>query len=250
MNGSRNNPLRQLLGAKGEPMKQVEMPKVAICVASGDMVHTEFAACMYQMGVLNGAANGLPFIPTAYLGVQGSLVVRNRNECIEQAQKLGVDYVLFLDSDMVFPGWTLRRLLSHEKDIVGGTYLQRNPPHNMLGIWAEGTVLTNDRIHAIDALPAGCLLIKLSVFDKMAKPYFRTPAYEADEHGPARIQGEDYYFCEQAAKLGHQIWLDVVLTFELGHMGKNMVKPQIQPQMMVDAVANHAEVSDGQAAIH
>lgn len=260
MNGSMNGAKRLLDRFTKKPelrrvaeMTQVQMPKVAICVPSGDMVHTEFALSLAQLQTMNGAVQGMPHIPTALINTRGSLVVRNRCEAIDHAVKLGVDYVLFLDSDMVFPGWTLRRLLSHEKDIVGASYLQRDPPHRMLGLWAPDAVLTSDRPHEVIALPGGCLLIKLSVFEGMAKPYFRTPAFEADGEQAAHIQGEDYYFCEQAAKLGHQIWLDVGLTAELGHVGKQIVRVQAQgqppePQPAEPPRPPQEEVSDGQAA--
>jgi hypothetical protein len=252
MNGPKNGAARLLERFK-KPQKMVEnpMPKVAICVPSGDMVHAQFSHCLYQLGVFNGAVNGMAPIPTALIGVQGSLIVRNRNECIEHAQRLGVDYVLFLDTDMVFPGYVLRRLLSHEKDIVGCTYRQRNEPRKVLGVWPDGMVLSTDKLHEVNALPGGCMLIKLSVFAEMTKPYYRTPAIEADEQGPARIQGEDYYFCDQADRLGFQVWLDAGLSMELGHVGSEIVRIEVQPQMVMEPVAAaNEEVSDGQASVH
>lgn len=248
MSGHRNGAARLLdrLTKKPMAMQEVPMPKIAICIPSGDLVHTEFALSLAQLCVMSGAVQGLAHIPIALINTRGSLIVRNRNEAVGHAQKLGVDYILFLDSDMVFPGWTLRRLISHEKDIVGASYLQRDPPHKMLGVWESDKELSSDKLHSVTALPGGCLLIKLSVFDGMVEPYFRTPAYEASGDDPAHIQGEDYYFCEQAAKLGYEIWLDVMLTLELGHVGKQVVRAQVQPQMVMPVAASE-EVPDGQA---
>lgn len=207
--------------AKREP---ATAPKVAICVPSGDTVCKGFAMALAAMTYVCGPREEALSIPIALVGVEGSLIVRNRCEAVAQAQALQVDYLLFLDSDMQFPPATLRRLLSHEKDIVGATYVQRDPPHLLLGQWMPDTLLTSDRLHEVLALPAGCLLIKLSVFEGMAMPYFRTPAFEADGDAPAHIQGEDYYFCQVARERGHQIWLDVALSSQIGHIGKTVSK--------------------------
>lgn len=217
------------------------LPRVAICVPSGDTVHKGFAMALAAMTYWSGAHHGMQAIPIALVGTEGSLIVRNRCEAIAQAQGLQVDYVLFLDSDMQFPPFTLRRLLGHEKDIVGCTYVQREEPHRTLGKWAEGAVLTTDQLHSVDALPAGCLLIKLSVFDGAVRPYFRTPAHEAQGDDPEWFQGEDYYFCEQAKARGHEIWLDVELSMQLGHIGRKV------NSIAVQSVAQLEEVSHGQA---
>ena len=253
MNGSNshNAALPRLLNNKAQPLKPVPMPKVAVCVPSGDMVHKGFAMCLFALGYMSAQHGDMPGIPCAIVGTEGSLVVRNRNESVRHARELGVDYLLFLDSDMTFPNWTLRRLLSHEKDIVGATYLQRDPPHRLLGVWDQGLQLTTDRLHKVDALPAGCLLIKMSVFDSMVEPFFRTPAFEATADTPAHIQGEDYYFCQQAGLAGIDVWLDAALTMELGHVGKQLVKIQAQPEVPEVAANEQAEVPDGQAlALH
>jgi hypothetical protein len=222
------------------------MPRVAICCPSGDMVHKGFAMSLFAMGIYSSGFGDMVQIPMAGIGIEGSLIARNRNQAIAQAQKLGVDYALFLDSDMKFPMGTLRRLLGHKKDVTGGTYIQRDEPHRLLGKWPDGTQLTSDRIHEVDALPGGCLLIKMSVFEGMTKPYFRTPAFEASDDDPEWIQGEDYYFCEQAKRLGYSIWLDVALSMELGHIGCKV--NTIAVQQAPNAANETTEANHGQAA--
>ena len=241
MNGPKNGALSHL-------PKQEPMPKVAICIPSGDTVHKHFAMCLAAMTYMTGPHGDIPAIPIALVGVEGSSIARNRNNAVKRAQGLGVDYLLFLDSDMIFPIWTLRCLLAHDVDIVGATYPQREPPHKLLGLWADDAVLTSDRIHQVMALPTGCLLIKMSVFDRMVKPYFRTPAHEGED---ADLQGEDYYFCEQAHNLGIGVWLDPLLTLEMGHIGRQVVKVQADEIAEPIAAANEAHgVPDGQAAVH
>ena len=236
--------MQKLMGKDHANLLPQAMPKVAICVPSGDHVHKQFAMSLAAMTYTCGPMQGFPAVPIALVGVEGSLIVRNRNQAVEEAHKLGVDYLLFLDSDMQFPPATLRRLLGHEKDVVGATYVTREEPMRMLGKVFEGSVITTDKLNEVEALPGGCLLIKMHVFKDMVKPYFRTPAIEADGETPAWIQGEDYYFCEQARRQGFTIWLDAELSVALGHIGIRVNKI---PVMQVE-VPQPQEQADGQAA--
>ena len=67
-------------------------------------------------------------------------------------------------------------------------------------------------------LPTGCLLIKMTVFDKITKPWFSGRV--EGEH----IIGEDMYFCECAAAAGLEIWQDVALSQEVGHIGERVFR--------------------------
>jgi hypothetical protein len=206
------------------------MAKVAICIPSGDIVHADFAMSLaalahgcgrfVQNDVVHEAVN------IALINAKGSLIVNNRNLLVKQAQSLGVDYLFFVDSDMIFPQYTLRRLLSHDKDIVGCTYIQREEPHRLLGKAIDDRQLdeavsgTNlPELMEVGALPGGCMLIKLSAFKEMAKPYYRTPAHQDAVDGNEWIEGEDYYFCRKAREKGLSIYVDWYLSSKLGHVG-------------------------------
>ena len=79
---------------------------------------------------------------------------------------------------------------------------------------ASGDLLEMQRI------PTGCLLIKMHVFDKLSKPYFR---FETDADGA--IVGEDYVFCDRARAAGFRIWCDAVMSREIGHIGQTSLSP-------------------------
>lgn len=219
------------------------MKKVAICFPSGDMVHADFACALaaltYRCGPFMQDGKKHEPIGLAVMNIKGSLVVNNRNKAVDEARNLGVDYLFFVDSDIVLHPWTLRRLMELDKDIVGATYVQREEPHMLLGKSVEGRFLaemfqnepvTTAEPMEVGALPAGCLLIKMSVFDSLQKPYFRTQA--RDTHGEPWIEGEDFYFCRTARDAGHQVWLDLATSFAIGHIGQrvNTIQTsQVQP---------------------
>ncbi|HBO83112.1 MAG TPA: hypothetical protein DD502_33840, partial [Cupriavidus sp.] len=208
------------------------MKRVAICIPSTDMVHADFAmslaAMAYRASGFTQGGQSFEAVPIALINTKGSLVANNRNRLVKEARELGVDYILFLDSDMVLHPDTLRRLLSHDKDIVGGTYIQREEPHRLLGKTVGGQLLHDAMsqqqvdgagLMEVGALPGGCLLVRLSVFDDGPTLPFQTPAHLESGAEPW-IEGEDYFFCRWARNAGHQVWLDWSVSFHLRHIGQ------------------------------
>lgn len=188
------------------------LPRVSIAVPSGDMVHADFARAYAELCM---AASGLPL---QLITSKSSIVAEARNTGVDHAKKFDAHYLLFLDSDMLFPPTTLFRLLLHGKDIVGATYAKRIFPFEALGTSINGpsAVPTSDLVE-MQRIPTGCLLIKMSVFEKLTRPYFR---FEIDSQGA--IVGEDYVFCDRAREAGFRIWCDVTISRELGHLGQKI----------------------------
>jgi hypothetical protein len=188
------------------------LPRVAIAVPSGDMVHADFAMAYAQLCM---ASAGLQL---QLITVKSSIVAQARNNGVEIAKKFRADFLLFLDSDMLFPPTALFRLLLHRKDIVGATYTKRVAPYEVLGTEiAEQPTVTSGDLLEMQRIPTGCLLINMGVFEKLAMPYFR---FETDANGA--IVGEDYVFCDRAREAGFRIWCDAVMSREIGHIGQTV----------------------------
>jgi hypothetical protein len=186
------------------------LPRVAITVPSGDMVHADFAMAYAQLCM---ASAGLQL---QLITVKSSIVAQARNNGVELAKNFKADFILFLDSDMLFPPTALFRLLLHRKDIVGATYTKRVAPFEILGTHlAEQPIVPSGDLLEMQRIPTGCLLINMGVFDKLSKPYFR---FETDANGA--IIGEDYVFCDRAREAGFRIWCDAVMSREIGHIGQ------------------------------
>jgi glycosyltransferase involved in cell wall biosynthesis len=197
-------------------MTTLALPKVAICFPSGDMVHADFALA------LAGLCSASAPLDTPIINNKSSIVAIARNNAIAMARDFAVDYVLFLDSDMVFPRDTLHRLLLHRKDIIGATYTKRVPPYTILGRHLDDTASPDERgLIEMRHIPTGCLLIRLAVFEALSKPYFRFLHDEAS----GEIWGEDYVFCDRARAAGFRIWCDTLLSLEIGHIGQRIFRP-------------------------
>lgn len=191
---------------------------IAICIPSMDMVHADFAMHLAELFAYpTGTFRVL-------INTKASIIALNRNISVDFAQKRNADWILFLDSDMTFPASTLKQLLAHDKYIVGATYCKRAAPFETLGAPInEQERNKKSGLVEMSCMPTGCLLIRTSVFDKFKKPYFRCKYDEEKE----MMKGEDYFFCEVAKNLGYQIWCDLDLSKEIGHIGQQVFK--IQP---------------------
>jgi hypothetical protein len=141
------------------------LPKVAICFPSGDMVHADFALA------LAGLCNSTAPLDTPIVNNKSSIVAIARNNGVQRAQELNADFILFLDSDMIFPRSTLHQLLAHNKDIVGATYTKRVPPYSILGLVLEEEPTCDARgLAEMRHVPTGCLLIRMTVFKALSRP--------------------------------------------------------------------------------
>lgn len=193
---------------------------VALAVPSHDHLHANFAMALASLMFYCG----LKDIPVGLVNAKGSLVQKNRNNAVAWAQANDCEAILFVDSDLTFPPQVLERLLAHERDIVGATYARRTPPHSNLAKPKGGRAGVVNGLVEVDALPTGCLLIRMGVFEKLVRPYFRCGAVAEGEtweglSGPMDT-GEDYNFCIAARRAGFSIWMDTELSFELVHWGE------------------------------
>ncbi len=155
---------------------------------------------------------------------EGSCYVHwNREELVEKALSRGYDYLFFVDTDVIFPPDTLDRLFAHNVDIVGGYYpvRQEDQSYSTLKINAKGIItpvlpplpkwpFCNVNGYDLVTIPTGCMLIRLSVLQKLDPPYFRCE----------RPVGEDTFFCTWLWSKGVKIWCDP--TIKIGHVGEKV----------------------------
>lgn len=194
------------------------MYNLTIGMATGGTIRTEtMTSLIGAMDVVKSKGVGI------YLNAQiGGYVARNRNEIVEQAKKNGSTHLMFIDNDMEFMPSAIQRLLDHDKDIVGAAYNARPAPGKPLvstvKMSKDYTSLAISHLEIPSqlfkcyGLGTGFMLIKMSVFKKLKKPYF--VAYE-DPDGTHHT--EDIEFCIRAMKKGFDVWCSP--TIKVGHIG-------------------------------
>lgn len=159
----------------------------------------------------------------------GSLVYNARNNLARQAIKSEADWVIWLDSDMVFGPDLLNRMLKVCKengiDFLTAVCFRRKAPY---------TPCLFDRLEKIDkgasytallSVPegrfkvGGCgfagVLMSTDVLISVASKF------EGRMFDPMDGFGEDVSFCWRARQCGYDIWADSEI--ELGHVGQCVV---------------------------
>lgn len=156
--------------------------------------------------------------------IQSSRITTARNRCLNDgisiAQKQppaeGVDYFLFVDSDIGFRLSHVLALLAHKKDIVSGAYtLQGRPEDYAAGSWLNGffggeqiTLTTDDHgLKKVEWIGAGFLLIHRSALNRISYPWFHESLVLFSD-GSVTMPGEDQTFAQKAAEAGFVVWCD------------------------------------------
>lgn len=144
-------------------------------------------------------------------------------------------HIFFIDADVVLPPYALIRMLRRNVDVVTGIYTMKVPPYVPLAIQRperpDGSRLYNyyinlnnnlmNKFFRIDAMGAGCMLIKREVLVEMGPPWFK---FVHREHGMSSI-GEDIFFFDRIKKHGFELWLDT--TIQCDHINGNVAYPQV-----------------------
>ncbi len=192
--------------------------KIAICIPSRDHWHAIFGFCLAR---LTGQFTGLhPSVGLRVLYVRGSLLPNQRTDLVEAALKWEATHLLWLDTDMRFPGDTLDQLIEAKTPIIGANYVKRSPPHEPVAIDNDGkrVVSTREspRYQAIAQTGLGVVLTEASVFREIEKPWFALPWIEELK----RFGGEDMFFFTQARNKGFKVLIDHRLSLEVTHTGE------------------------------
>ena len=137
---------------------------------------------------------------------------RARNALVNIGLGMQADYIWFLDDDMVVPPDAFSKLMAHGKQAIGGLYYQRNKPFGPVVLMKQKTgngyypVTRDSGLHEVDVIGGGCMLLDMTIFDRMVEPYF-TPEY---------VIGTDVQVCQRFQEQGVKIYADTSVV--LGHV--------------------------------
>jgi len=198
----------------------MDKPTVLIGTPNHGSLIPEYVLSLFSaIKYLEGKAQG------GLMLYQSPLVSGARNFIAKECDK---DFLMFVDSDIIFPPYSVWNLIERDKDIVGGLYYGKNESHKPIVYRLN----ENDRFENIieypkelfecDGIGAGFLLIKKKVLDaftddvikKLGKPFNMRQKDDGSE------EGEDLAFARRVKALGYKIWCDP--TIKLGHAGLEM----------------------------
>ena len=192
------------------------MARIAICTPHNGDVKADFAFSMGKLLLFSGRSHDIEIF-----FARGSSIALNRMAVAENALAWGADFLLWLDSDHIFPANALERLLAHHVDIVGCNYPRRAFGQAPTAVVVEEgqlrfVVTTKAEaeagaVYQVTALGLGLCLMRSSVFRRMERPWF--------ENWPG---GEDSYYFAKLSKLAIPVVLDQALSWEVGHIGEHV----------------------------
>jgi hypothetical protein len=195
----------------------VKKDKLAILVPCRDTLHSAHAMSLLEMVKFN-TMNG---IDTQVFMDSSTILLNQRERLATEALNLGSEYMLWLDSDMVFPATTAVRLLAHNQPIVAANYVRRQLPikgvaYPKIGDWQHPLSFdVQDDLVPVEGVGMGCFLMKTEILTKISKPWFDfgwTP--ESKDW-----LGEDMILCQKMANVGYTVKIDTVLSREISHLG-------------------------------
>lgn len=194
-------------------MKGNKEPSILIAVPCMETVDVQFV-----QSVINIERVGrmhLEFLP-------GNLVYIARDILAAKAVAAKTDYIMWLDSDMVFSPDLIKQLYQfRDKKIISGIYFRRGAPFNPVlykEIHVRNTVNDPESVEYDDyprnslfkvaATGFGGLLMETHIADEIFNKY--GTCFE-----PIHTLGEDVSFCYRAKELGYDTWCHSGI--QLGH---------------------------------
>ena len=178
----------------------------------------------------------------------GSLVYVSRNALAEVAVKEGMDFVLWIDSDMVFTPDLMQRLMKRMEegyDIVAPICFRRRAPFApviykriQLGIGEEDSIVEGyaryprDSFFEVAACGFGCVMMRTAVLAKVLEE-------QKCLFTPFQQYGEDISFCLRARRSGFKIMCDS--SIKLGHVSQSIVTEETYLQYRRSLEEQHGD---------
>ena len=204
--------------------------KILVAVPCMDTWPVQFGISLIEMLSYSQAMSFVSHDEIRLCPITNSLVYEARNILSLTAIEQNFDYVLWLDSDMVFKADTLAHMLNtittdNKHDMLTGVYYMRKQPHSpVLYKTITEPELTDghmqkkietmtdipDTLFDVEGCGFGCVLTSVpllkAVWDKFG------PAFS-----PYPWASEDMSFCYRVKQLGKKILCDP--SIYLGHIG-------------------------------
>ncbi len=211
--------------------------KIAICTPHHSHIHAQYSISLMGLIAHTNASsiifNGVPAqVQLQVFMASGSLLPYTRNRLLRDAYDWKADFLLWLDSDHIFPADTLIRLLSRNLRVVGANYPRRSLPARPTALSVDGFDLwtTKEKAEAgaveeVSRLGLGVCLMNMTVLNdvlRVAKaegrktiwPMFSGEPVQDDLEG----KGEDTFFFAKLRKAGIKTYVDHAVSWEVGHI--------------------------------
>ena len=194
---------------------------IAIAIPSPDRVPVEFAFDSLP-GIISYTKNNLKQLGDLFITYQvGVRTDKNRNIMLKKIiERGGVDYVLWLDSDMIYPDDIICRYMEVDFDVIGCLYFKRPKPHDPVAFVnnpnnpkkpyyaIHPSNIKMGKWYPVDAIGYGGMMVSMKVYEKLEDK--KWTKYGKNYHLPYSAEDNlthDLIFCRDVKKAGFSIKL-------------------------------------------
>jgi len=149
---------------------------------------------------------------------------RNRNVILNRLMGK-VDYILWLDADMLYPKDIIDTYLTQKFDLIGCLYFTREKPYAPIGYIDSGEkekpyrpilpqMVHYDKVYDVTGLGFGGMMVRMGVYETLGKKkwhnygrFFHIPPELRTPHQQEDALSHDLQFCKKAKSNGFKIKL-------------------------------------------
>lgn len=200
---------------------------------------------LHQARIEDGDGNRVPIVVDTF--VCSGIIQEARHRLFFEALKWDADFIIWCDSDHIFPVDAFVRLLAHNKQIVGCNYARRvhhgqptaptasrlnREQHDEKLCYTTQEKAEAGELEKVDHLGLGLTCMNMSILEQLSAQAEREgrenfmPLFHWEEKDPGRGSGsigEDVYFFKKCREAGVDVWCDHGLSWEVGHITKRVL---------------------------
>lgn len=220
--------------------------KIAICIprygdTKGDFTISLARMLVHTLSVQVGSPGGPVKFQIEIFTATSSDLPANRTELLRRAIEWQARYLLWLDTDHVFPPDALLRLLKHGLPVVGCNYARRSEPTGPTAtrvdangklehVWTTAEKAKSGQLEEVAVLGLGLCLVDLLVLHDVKAQVEKgvgwahwSPFDRKLLPGTNSRMGEDASFFAELRDAGVKIWVDHGLSWQVGHLAERIV---------------------------
>ena len=214
--------------------------KVAVCIPRYGDAKGDFAISLAQMLVHSMAAGG-GRLEIEIFSISSSDLPQSRTDLLTEAMAWQARYLLWLDTDHVFPRDSLLRLIGHGLPVVGCNYPRRIEPTGPVAarldpdgrwqhVWTTEALARRGAVEEVAHVGLGLCLIDMTVFRQVQAHVEKgvgwanwAPFDRKLLPGTSSRMGEDASFFQELREAGVKIYVDHGLSWQVGHIAERVL---------------------------
>jgi hypothetical protein len=162
-----------------------------------------------------------------FFSVQSSNLPGNREKLFELADEAGADWLLWADSDQVFPSHSLVRLLGVGQPFVAcsspkrsaeaePSAVKRSADGRLEPVWTTPAKVNANTIEEVDVVGFSLFLMSMEKLRTLERPLFTSA-------GTYGMSNEDAFLCRKIKAAGYKVYVDHGLSWYVGHIHHEML---------------------------